>query len=200
MQIKRYIGSSFGTNIYLAWDEDSKKAFLVDPAAPDKDLDSFIKDNALELEYIILTHGHGDHTGGLRYFQQQYPDAKLVAGKKERKSLYERKAPFGPGGIVADIEAEDGMTLEVGNMHLEFIECPGHTPGGISILTGGVLFSGDTLFRGSVGRTDFPGGDWDALLKTLKEKLLVLPEDTLVLPGHMGQTTIAYEKRYNPFV
>ena len=200
MEIRRYLGSSFATNIYLVWDEESRKAFLVDPAAPKEDLDKFIKDNELQLVYIILTHGHGDHTGGLRFFQKQYPDAKLIAGRHERKYLYERQEAFGPGGVKADIEVKDGDTVDVGNMHLEFIECPGHTPGGISILTDGVLFSGDTLFRASVGRTDFPGGDWDALIHTVKDKLLVLPEDTLVLPGHMQQTTIGYEKRYNPFV
>ena len=85
-------------------------------------------------------------------------------------------------------------------MHLCFIDCPGHTPGGMSILLGKVLFSGDTLFMSSVGRTDLPGGDWDTLMHTIREKLFVLPDDTVVLPGHMQETTIGFEKRCNPFV
>lgn len=200
MTIQRYIANNgYGTNMYLIWDEESKKAFFVDPGAPSDAAVKSIIDNGLTLEYILLTHGHGDHTSGLKYFQSLFPDAKLVAGRHERRYLYERKTGFA-GGIKADIEVKDGDSLDVGNMHLEFIECPGHTPGGIGILCGNVLFAGDTLFRNSVGRTDLPGGDWDALMSTLKDKLFKLPDDTVVLPGHMEQTTIGWEKRYNPFV
>ena len=201
MKIKRYTAQNpFGTNVYLVWDEESKKAFLVDPGSPLDEAVQLIEKENLELDYIILTHAHGDHTGGLSYFREKYPEAKLVAGAHEKKMLMNRDISYGDGGIKADINVKDGDTLTVGTMDLKFIECPGHTPGGISILVDNVLFSGDTLFRRSVGRTDLPGGDWEALLSTLKEKLFVLPDETLVLPGHMEETTIGYEKRYNPFV
>ena len=200
MTVQRFIANNgFGTNMYLAWDEESKRAFFVDPGAPCEAAVKIIKEHELDLSCIILTHGHGDHTGGLKYLQEQFPDAKVIAGRHERRWLFERKTGFA-GGIKADVEVNDGDTLDVGGMHLSFIECPGHTPGGISVLCEGVLFAGDTLFKNSVGRTDLPGGDWEALIATLKDKLFKLPDDTVVLPGHMDQTTIGWEKRYNPFV
>ena len=107
---------------------------------------------------------------------------------------------MGKGGIKADIEVSDGDEMEVGAIKLKFISTPGHTPGGMCILMDDVLFSGDTLFKGSVGRTDFPGGDMDELLSSIRDKLMKLPDDTRVLPGHMDETTIGIERRHNPFV
>ena len=201
MNIQRFIANNgFGTNMYLVWDEDSKKAFIVDPGAPSDQMVNAIAENKLQPEYIILTHAHGDHTGGIDPLKEKYPGIKLVANRAERKMLAERSRISGGEGHTADIEVTDGDTLDVGPMHLSFIDCPGHTPGGMSILLGKVLFSGDTLFMSSVGRTDLPGGDWDTLMHTIREKLFVLPEDTVVLPGHMQETTIGFEKRCNPFV
>ncbi len=201
MKIEQYMAyNGFGTNVYLAWDEYTNKAFLIDPGSKlDKCVQS-IKDKSLDLKYIILTHGHGDHTGGLEDFKAEFPDAQVVAGRRERKMLYDRHMSMGKGGIKADIEVTDGSTLDVGTMHLEYIECPGHTPGGISVLCDKILFAGDTLFFRSVGRTDFEGGDWDELQSSIRDKLFKLPEDTIVLPGHGEKTTIGYEQRYNPFV
>ena len=201
MNIQRFIANNgFGTNMYLVWDEDSKKAFIVDPGAESVQMENAISENKLQPEYIILTHAHGDHTGGIDPLKEKYPGIKLVANRAERKMLAERSRIGGGEGHTADIEVTDGDTLDVGPMHLCFIDCPGHTPGGMSILLGKVLFSGDTLFMSSVGRTDLPGGDWDALMHTIREKLFVLPDDTVVLPGHMQETTIGFEKRCNPFV
>ena len=201
MKVERFVArNGFGTNIYLAWDEEGKDAFLVDPGAPCEEAKELIDKEGLNLKYIILTHGHGDHTAGLDYFRELYPGAKLVAGKKEAKMLYNRDISMGQGGIKADIGVSDGDTLEVGGLVLKIIECPGHTAGGISILADDVLFSGDTLFKASVGRTDLYGGDWDTLEDTIINKLYVLPDETRVLPGHMGETTIGFEKRYNQFV
>ena len=201
MNIQRFIANNgFGTNMYLVWDEDSKKAFIVDPGAESVQMENAISENKLQPEYIILTHAHGDHTGGIDPLKEKYPGIKLVANRAERKMLAERSSISGGAGHTADIEVTDGDTLDVGPMHLCFIDCPGHTPGGMSILLGKVLFSGDTLFMSSVGRTDLPGGDWDTLMHTIREKLFVLPDDTVVLPGHMQETTIGFEKRCNPFV
>ena len=201
MNIQRFIANNgFGTNMYLVWDEDSKKAFIVDPGAESVQMENAISENKLQPEYIILTHAHGDHTGGIDPLKEKYPGIKLVANRAERKMLAERSSISGGAGHTADIEVTDGDTLDVGPMHLCFIDCPGHTPGGMSVLLGKVLFSGDTLFMSSVGRTDLPGGDWDTLMHTIREKLFVLPDDTVVLPGHMQETTIGFEKRCNPFV
>jgi glyoxylase-like metal-dependent hydrolase (beta-lactamase superfamily II) len=201
MEIRRFIcNNGYGTNSYLAWDAGSKKAFLVDPGSPLQQAADLIKKEELDLQYLVITHGHGDHTGGIDFFKEQFPEVKVVASRHERKMLMNRDISGGKGGYKADIEVSEGDTLKVGALELRFIECPGHTVGGMSVLCEKVLFSGDTLFRRSVGRTDLYGGDWETLLDTLKNKLFVLPDDTLVLPGHMDETTIGYEKRYNPFV
>ncbi|MBR5731206.1 MAG: MBL fold metallo-hydrolase [Firmicutes bacterium] len=201
MNIQRFIANNgYGTNMYLVWDEETRKAFIVDPGSESPDMARVIASEGLDPQYIILTHAHLDHTGGIDWFRSLYPDIKLLASKAERKTLFDRKMSGGKGGITADVEVSGGDTLDIGPMHLEFIDCPGHTPGGLGILVGKVLFSGDTLFMSSVGRTDLPGGDWETLMHTLREKLFVLPDDTVVLPGHMQETTIGFEKRCNPFV
>ena len=202
MKIYQFVLGPIMTNTYVAADENSKKCFIVDPAWPSNELAAKIKTEGLTPEYIILTHGHGDHTDGIPFVKDAFPEIKLVASKKEKDFLYNRNMSQGKGGIVADIWVNDGDELEVGELKLKFISTPGHTPGGmcIYIKSESVVFSGDTLFHTSVGRTDFPGGSYETLISSLKEKLLVLPEDTHVLPGHDAPTTIGYEKRYNPFV
>ncbi len=202
MQIKRFVLGEIMTNTYLVEDEVNKKCFIVDPAAPSDRLKSEIVKDGVVPEYIILTHGHGDHTGGIGDLKDVFPDIKLVASRLERKFLYDRSISFGKGGIVADIEVADGEEMQVGDIKLKFISTPGHTPGGMCIYIAdeSVLFAGDTLFHCSVGRTDFPGGDFGALISSIKDKLFALPDDTHVLPGHDAETLIGYEKRYNPFV
>jgi len=200
MQIKRYKLGMIENNDYLVWDEETKKAFLVDVTQDEQSIVDDIKKLGLDLEYIVLTHSHFDHISGLKFFQKAFPDAKLVAGKKEAKLLYERDKFGSPGGVVADHSVVDGDELKCGNITMKFIETPGHTVGGICILCGKTLFSGDTLFQCSVGRTDFPTGNWDQLLDSIKNKLFLLPDDTTVLPGHNESTSIGFEKRYNPFV
>ncbi|MBR0517331.1 MAG: MBL fold metallo-hydrolase, partial [Firmicutes bacterium] len=128
------------------------------------------------------------------------PDIKVVASKKEEKLLYSRRDSYGKGGITADVWTHDGDVLKVGDMELKFISTPGHTPGGQCVLVDRTLFSGDTLFHASVGRTDLWGGSFEDLMDSITKKLFLLPEDTTVLPGHMDATTIGWEMRYNPFV
>ena len=200
MQIRKYVVDPLQNNDYLCYDEETKKAFLVDASTDVQQIVDDIHKLGLELEYIILTHGHFDHINGVPFFQKAFPEAKLAAGKKEHRFLYERDFGRGPGGLIADIQIVDGMELECGNIRLKFIETPGHSVGGICILADKVLFSGDTLFQCSVGRSDFPTGNFDELMDSIKNKLFLLPDDTRVLPGHNDETTIGFEKRYNPFV
>ena len=202
MRINRYVLGMIMTNTYLVWDEVNGKSFIVDPAVPSSAMLEFIKKEGLSLEYIILTHGHYDHTGGIDFFKEAFPECRLVAARAERNVLYDRKYSMGKGGLKADIEVRDGDTLSVGSIDMKFIDTPGHTPGGMCIYIESehVLFAGDTLFHASVGRTDLPGGDFEALSKSIREKLFVLPDDVKVLPGHDAETMIGYEKRYNPFV
>ena len=200
MNIKSYILSAFGTNCYLVWEDGCPDAFIVDPGAPCEKLAADVAKNKLDPKYIILTHGHGDHTGGIPFCKEKWPDIKVVANKKEEKLLYSRRDSYGKGGIVADIWTHDGDILKVGNMELKFIFTPGHTPGGQCVLVNRTLFSGDTLFHASIGRTDLWGGSFADIMESITTKLFLLPEDTTVLPGHMDATTIGYEMRYNPFV
>ena len=205
MYIKYFATGPLMVNTYLVYD-DTKKAFVIDPGGCESPMIDFINKEELDLEYIVLTHGHCDHIGGIPGLREFFPEIKVVAHALEDELLIDPDQNsstmfFGrPLSIKADILVNEGDTLKVGDMELGFIHTPGHSAGGMCIMMGDVCFSGDTLFQGSVGRSDLYGGDWDTLMNSIKEKLYVLPDDTLVLPGHMGKTSIGYEKKYNAFV
>ena len=206
MKINKYLTGIITVNTYLVYDEDTKKGFIVDPGAYCPQLTKDAKDENVDIKYIILTHGHGDHIGGVAEHLKDFPDAKVVAYEDEAEMLANPKFNLSKDccrreiSMSADIYVKDRETMKVGNMELTFIHTPGHTKGGMSIYTDGYLFSGDTLFRMSIGRTDFYGGDFREIINSIKDRLFVFPDDTVVLPGHMGSTTIGDEKRGNPFV
>ena len=193
-------------NTYLVCDEISRLGFIVDLGGYSKELKNIIEKNDIQIQYIVLTHGHGDHIGGVQEHLKDFPDAKVVCSRAEEKMLLDPELNeahhFGPEKVSfkPDILVDDGDTLTVGNMTMKFIMTPGHTEGGMCILVDDVLFSGDTLFCRSIGRTDLAGGDFKTLMESIKNKLFLLPDETQVLPGHMGTTTIGFEKENNPFV
>lgn len=206
MKILGYPLTNMGTNCYLVYDENTGDGVLFDPAGYSEKITNFIKENQIKLHYIVLTHGHGDHIGGVKGFIKEFPDVKLVSGANELSMLKSAEINFSrlvmgnSTELIPDVSVKDGDTLLAGELELRVIDTPGHTPGGISVLIGNSLFSGDTLFRESIGRTDFPGGDYETLISSIQNKLFVLPDDTDVYPGHMGKTTIGHEKERNPFV
>ncbi len=206
MIIKSFHTGPLAVNSYVVTDEKTRKTFIVDPGGHNHNMVNYIKEDSLEVEYIILTHGHGDHLGGVPDLMEVFPAAKLVAGIHDKELLADPNLNMSnmvqgyPVSLTADRFVEDGETLNVGDLELRFLHTPGHTPGGICILVENFLFSGDTLFEQSIGRTDFPGSSYQAIVKAIREKLFVLPEETTVLPGHMGSTTIGFEKENNPFV
>ena len=193
-------------NTYLVCDETSRLGFIVDLGGYSKELKDIIEKNDIQIQYIVLTHGHGDHIGGVQEHLKDFPDAKVVCSRAEEKMLLDPELNeahhFGPEKVSfkPDILVDDGDTLTVGNMTMKFIMTPGHTEGGMCILIDDVLFSGDTLFCRSIGRTDLAGGDFRTIMESIKKKLFLLPDETQVLPGHMGPTTIGFEKEHNPFV
>ena len=206
MEIRRVPTGLIQANTYLAWDPDTKKGFLVDPGDFSQMLADIIEEEGIDLQYIILTHGHGDHICGTDAFRGRYPGVKVIAHVLadeilQSASLNGSTNLFGrPVAINTDIKVEEGDTLNIGNETLHFIHTPGHSKGGMCIKGDGFVFTGDTLFRESIGRTDFYGGDFKTLEKSIKEKLYTLPGDTIVYPGHMDITTIEYEKGHNLFV
>ncbi len=206
MELKVYTGGTAGSNSYLAIDEKSNKAFIVDAGIHSSAMVDEIRQNGYKVEYLILTHGHGDHIAGVEGYRKDFPEMKVVAHFAEKDMLnhphlnFSREISGRPIGFDADIYVSDGEALQVGGLQLKFIHTPGHTKGGMCILADGLLFSGDTLFCQSIGRTDFPGGDFNEIADSIHSKLFVLPDETDVLPGHMGPTSIGYEKENNFFV
>lgn len=203
MRIDIFHVGEIQTNCYLAYDEKTQEAFLVDPGDDADRLLRVIGERGITLRYIILTHGHFDHVLAVPELLR-HTEAKLVASKNARLDDAEacgfrafRIARFTP--LVADCLVSEGDTIQVAGDTLHIYETPGHTPGGICIRAGEALFTGDTLFAGSCGRCDLPGGDYQTILKSLR-KLSELPDDLRVFPGHGEATTLAEEKAHNPYL
>ena len=188
-------------NSYLVINEETKEAFIVDPGGDADKVYEVLKEEDASLKAILLTHVHYDHTGAVNTLKKELKPLIYVSAEEGNVMA---DIAYSLNGDVdeADVYFRDGDILEVAGINVKAILTPGHTIGGACfyIEEENLLFAGDTLFAGSVGRSDFPGGSESKLIRAIKEKLLILPEDTKVLPGHMSATTIGYEKIHNPFV
>lgn len=190
-----------GANCYIVADKATNNAFLIDPGGEPDRIKKVLKNNNLNLKFIINTHGHGDHILGNGYF-----GVPIYVHRLEKDFLTDpNKNLSGIFGFFlktpkADKLLEDGEKIVLDNLKLEIIHTPGHTPGGISIKLDGVVFTGDTLFAGGIGRTDFEAGDEEALFRSIREKLFSLNDDIVIYPGHGPESTIGKEKRTNPFL
>ncbi|MFZ3371930.1 MAG: MBL fold metallo-hydrolase [Desulfitobacteriaceae bacterium] len=201
---KRAVGM-IGANCYLFVCDETKKAVLIDPGAEGQKLYRWVTEKGVEVEYILITHGHADHIEAVDELRDllgakvaiHSADAEMLTdGEKNLSGLLGKSLAYKP----ADILLKDGDVLTVGKESITVIATPGHSQGCVCFLTREALFSGDTLFAGSIGRTDFPGGSLEQLLRGVREKLLSLPVETRVLPGHQEETTIGREKASNPFL
>lgn len=205
MKIKYAPLGQLGANFYMVTDEETNEMFVVDPGDCADVIKELINETGATLKYIILTHAHTDHIGALDDIKKEY-NVPIVIHKDEADRLNDGNLTLSPffkkksPSAKADICVNDGDTLNFGNSIIRFIHTPGHTPGGMCILFDDKLISGDTIFHTSIGRTDFPGGSYETLISSIKDKIYTLNPDTVIYPGHGESTTVGYEIKYNPFV
>lgn len=204
MLLEKIVESRMGENTYVVGDENTKKCIVVDPGANFIDIMNFVKRNNLNIEYIILTHGHGDHITNVLTLKEE-TNAKILAHEEEKEILQDKKKnlsaslPSNTVELDADMYVKDNDTLKVGDMKLKFIHTPGHTPGSMCIKIDKHMLTGDTLFAGSIGRTDFYGGDYKKMEKSLK-RLKNQDDDIIIYPGHGPNSNLKTEKMTNPFM
>ena len=199
MIVKRYVLGELATNTYLLIDEKTKEAAVIDPADEAELLRHEIESEGVTLRYILLTHGHRDHTLAAPRMHELYPEALVYIHEKDKGQVgiyhYTMEEQIG-----ADLRFyRDGDTLELGSLTIEVIETPGHTGGCVCLKCGDTLFTGDTLFAGSMGRIDLPGAQPDKMMSSLR-RLADLPGDYKVCPGHMGTSTLEQERRTNMYL
>jgi len=204
LKYKRFIIGQLETNSYIVYSDKTNSCFIIDPADISEDMNTFITKKKLTPNKIILTHGHMDHCGGAEWFSEKY-NIGMILHKDDKVLLsspinMELKKSL---GLLQPPEPEryltDNEILKHDDIELKVIHTPGHTPGSISIVFEDKILSGDTLFFGSIGRTDLPGGDFKTIKKSL-QRLIEFPDSTIILPGHGEETTIEQEKRINPFL
>ena len=207
MKVESMVLGQIQTNCYFVINEATKEAIVIDPADRPEAVLRRAVDEGLDLKAIFLTHGHADHMLGVPELKAKL-GIPVYACEAEKELLADPEQNLSPAlfrksvAFAADVWVKDEQVIEVAGMEFHVFATPGHTPGGCCYYSAeaGVLFSGDTLFAGSVGRTDFPGGSMSALVRGIKEKLTPLPDETKVYPGHMEESTIGAERRYNPYL
>ena len=210
MEIQKMPVAPIGANCYIV--SEAGEAFIIDPGGDAEKIIRAAKN--FNVRYILLTHTHFDHIGGLNDVKKAFPDAKTAVSTFEHDWLYSPQLNFSEDfGFTfvfnreVDLKLEDGMTLDFAGTKIKVLHTPGHTPGSTcfyieksAICGNHLLFSGDTLFRSSIGRTDFPGGSGRKIIESIKTKLMTLPDETVVYPGHDENTSISLEKKLNPFL
>jgi glyoxylase-like metal-dependent hydrolase (beta-lactamase superfamily II) len=205
MKYELVVVGALETNCYLVYDEETRQCAVIDPGADPEKIIAAVADLELKPVIVLNTHGHVDHIGANSDIIQKYavPLAMHAAdtGMLQVSDYIELSLLLGARNSPApDRLLADGDEIAVGRTSLRVIHTPGHTPGSIGFVYGGILFSGDTLFCGGVGRTDLPGGSWKDLERSIRERILTLPEETVVLPGHGPHTTVEQERSSNPFL
>jgi glyoxylase-like metal-dependent hydrolase (beta-lactamase superfamily II) len=192
-------------NCFILADEKTKEAVIIDPGDDAPEILKIIRDKGFKVKYLVITHGHFDHVGANKALKDatgaelliHEGDAPVMASASLQSRAFGINTPSSPR---ADRFVKHGDIITAGEVSLKVLHTPGHSPGGISLLEQGMVFTGDSLFAGSIGRTDLPGGDLATLLRSIKTNLMALPDDTKVFCGHGPATTIGEERRENPFL
>jgi hydroxyacylglutathione hydrolase len=194
-------------NCYIVWDRATLEGVIIDPGADADEIEAAVKENGVKVRCVLNTHGHFDHVGANKAMKAAFgapvaihpDDAPLMADAHEHGIFFGVETPK---QAAPDILLEDGQSMEFGPLKFKVIHTPGHTRGGVCLYLEGAkaLFTGDTLFAGSVGRTDFEGGSMDELMSSISRKLLSLDDKVMVLPGHGPSSTIGEERRTNPYL
>jgi glyoxylase-like metal-dependent hydrolase (beta-lactamase superfamily II) len=211
MKVKIFVLNPFGMNCYIYYDEKSREGVIIDPGAGDDSekemITDFLKENGINIKYIINTHGHIDHILGNKWAKDTFKvpvmmhkgDSELLKRSKEQGVQFGLSFPEPPN---PDVFLEENDTVVFGDCTLKVLHTPGHSPGGICLIDERekIIFAGDTIFRNSIGRTDLMGGDMDALLDSINNKLFKYSDDYTIYPGHYEPTTIGEEKEINPFL
>ena len=212
MEIAIFQFSMFGINTYLVFDPETKECAVIDPGMStpeeEKAIENFIEEKGLKLTHIINTHLHIDHVAGIPFLRKKY-GAPILAHEGDKflgEGLAQQARMFGLDLPLDKIEISEyikaGDKIKIGKGELEVISVPGHSKGSVALYdkAGGYLISGDALFKGSIGRTDLPGGNYRELIDSIESELLSLPDSTVVFPGHGPSSTIGEEKQSNPFL
>ena len=207
MLINTYVAGPVQANNYLVVDEVSKEAILIDCSDYVEEIIDYVKKNNLKVKYILLTHGHFDHVLGINRMNEVL-GAKVYVHEGDKEQVVNTRAVMTMFGLPTEgvenpkitATLSDAGELTLGNQVIKVIETPGHTPGGVCYLIGDCLFSGDTLFHGTIGRTDLPGGNFQQIKHSVKDVLFALDENIKVYPGHGEPTSIGYEKKFNDIV
>lgn len=196
---------SYLSNCYIVGSEATKEAAIIDPGADFHKIEKELMKYELTPKIIILTHAHGDHIGAVKDFIDNY-NTKVYIHKADSEVLKNSYANFSKMitgkaiSITPDVELNDGDEIKVGDLNFEIIHTPGHTKGGICIKVENIMMTGDTLFNKSIGRTDFPGGSFEEIISSIKNKIFKYDDATIIYPGHNSPSTIKSEKLSNPFV
>lgn len=211
IQVQKFTFNLFSENTFVIWDDESKECAIVDPGCSDADeeieLAGFISDNKLSVKYLINTHCHIDHILGCEFVKRKYNpiyyapelDLPLIENAKMQADMVGMDFSI---SILPEKYLSENEELIIGKSKLKFLFTPGHTPGEFCIYISDIItcITGDVLFYDSIGRTDLWGGNFDTLIKSITEKLLTLPDETIIYPGHGEQSTIGREKKFNPFL
>lgn len=205
MILKEFVLGDLENNNYLLIDEMSKEAVLIDCTIPREDIEETLKEYNSQLKYILLTHAHFDHVMGLNYFREKYKCKALI--HKDDKKLLESMKEFSQEFLPYQIEnqqvdgyIEENEVIKFGGKSIKVIHTPGHTQGGVCYLLEDMLFTGDTIFKEAVGRTDLQGGNFSQLKSNIEQKIFTLDENIKIYPGHGPSSTVGWEKVHNQFL